>query len=299
MPRYQFPGGDCCVFSQDGQAVIEDFKNYPMPGTQGEISIQEFFDTAAEYLEPVIDKSDKIGFCFSYPTEIFPNRDGGLIRFVKEVQVRDSEGAYMGRGLLNAVRARGHKEEKKIVLVNDAVTTLIGGKAAFPDRQFDSYIGFIWGTGINTCYMEENSNILKAAGEIPPKGTMLINVESGGYSKAPRGDLDELFDSSTVNPGSYQFEKMISGCLTGRSGAHCAAAGRRRGAFQSFRSGRVKGAGPVCRPERLTSFCFTLMVTARCPAAVPAEKRIVKCSISWWTVLWSGRPAWWRLTWRR
>ena len=203
------------AFQQDGQAVIEDFENYPMPGTQGEISIQEFFDTAAEYLEPVIDKSDKIGFCFSYPTEIFPNRDGGLIRFVKEVQVRDSEGAYMGRGLLNAVRARGHKEEKKIVLVNDAVTTLIGGKAAFPDRQFDSYIGFIWGTGINTCYMEENSNILKAAGEIPPKGTMLINVESGGYSKAPRGDLDELFDSSTVNPGSYQFEKMISGAYQG------------------------------------------------------------------------------------
>lgn len=112
--------------------MIEDFKNYPMPGTQGEISIQEFFDTAAEYLEPVIDKSDKIGFCFSYPTEIFPNRDGGLIRFVKEVQVRDSEGAYMGRGLLNAVRARGHKEEKKIVLVNDAVTTLIGGKSGVP-----------------------------------------------------------------------------------------------------------------------------------------------------------------------
>ena len=96
------------VFDEKGNASIDDFNNYPMPGTQGEITIEEFFDTAAEYLEPVIDKSDKIGFCFSYPTEIYPNRDGRLIRFVKEVKVKGSGGAFIGKGLLEAVKARGH-----------------------------------------------------------------------------------------------------------------------------------------------------------------------------------------------
>lgn len=203
------------VFDEKGNATIDDFNNYPMPGTQGEITIEEFFDTAAKYLEPVIDKSDKIGFCFSYPTEIYPNRDGRLIRFVKEVKVKGSEGAFIGKGLLEAVKARGHQEKKSIVLVNDAVTTLIGGKAACPDRQFDSYVGFIWGTGTNTCYMEQKRNITKLGEAADADGTMLINVESGGYDKAPRGDLDAEFDATTVNPGNYKFEKMISGAYQG------------------------------------------------------------------------------------
>lgn len=203
------------AFDDKGNASIDDFNNYPMPGTQGEITIEEFFDTAAKYLEPVIDKSDKIGFCFSYPTEIYPNRDGRLIRFVKEVKVKGSEGAFIGKGLLEAVKARGHQEKKSVVLVNDAVTTLIGGKAACPDRQFDSYVGFIWGTGTNTCYMEQNRNITKLGAAADTDGTMLINVESGGYGKAPRGDLDAEFDATTVNPGNYKFEKMISGAYQG------------------------------------------------------------------------------------
>ena len=93
------------------------------------------------------------------------------------------------------MKARGHQEKKSIVLVNDAVTTLIGGKAACPDRQFDSYIGFIWGTGTNTCYMEQTRRITKLGSAADIDGTMLINVESGGYAKAPRGAF-----SNTASP---------------------------------------------------------------------------------------------------
>ena len=238
------------VFDEKGNASIDDFNNYPMPGTQGEITIEEFFDTAAEYLEPVIDKSDKIGFCFSYPTEIYPNRDGRLIRFVKEVKVKGSEGAFIGKGLLEAVKARGHQEKKSIVLVNDAVTTLIGGKAACPDRQFDSYIGFIWGTGTNTCYMEQTRRITKLGSAADIDGTMLINVESGGYAKAPRGDLDAGFDATTVNPGGYMFEKMISGAYQGgmvrtvlvqaaKEGLFTAETGKRIAALESLSSKEI------------------------------------------------------------
>jgi len=202
-------------FDKNKKPVIEDFKLYPMPGTKGEISKEEFFKAIAQYMEPVLNKSDKIGFCFSYPTEILPNRDGRLIQFCKEVQVKGVEGQLIGENLLNTIKKMGYGGKKSIVLLNDTVATLLGGKAAYPDRKFDSYIGFILGTGTNTCYIEENKNIRKVQSLAASEGSMLVNVESGAYGKAPRGKIDLEFDSGTVNPGQYVFEKMISGGYQG------------------------------------------------------------------------------------
>jgi hexokinase len=201
-------------FDKERQAVIEEFKSYPMPGANGEISRDEFFNRIVEYLGPVIDKSDRIGFCFSYPTEMLPNGDGKHIKFTKEVSVRDMEGVEIGSYLVKTINANRNTGSKKVVLLNDTVATLLGGKAAVPDRCFESYIGFILGTGTNTCYIEENINILKAPA-LPLKGSTIINIESGGYNKAPRGIIDEKFDSHTADPGQQQFEKMISGAYQG------------------------------------------------------------------------------------
>ncbi|OQB15207.1 MAG: Hexokinase [Firmicutes bacterium ADurb.Bin193] len=202
-------------FDSDKKPVIEDFQKYPMPGTEGEIGTDEFFDTICRYLGPVLEKSNKIGFCFSYPTEILPNKDGKLISFCKEVRVRGAEGMLVGKSLLDALKNKGHTEDKSIVLLNDTVATLLGGRAAYPDRVFDSYIGFILGTGTNTCYVEANKNIKKSPEISASQGAMLINIESGAYDKAERGIIDAEFDKSTVNPDRYKFEKMISGGYQG------------------------------------------------------------------------------------
>lgn len=202
-------------FDREKKPVIEDFKLYAMPGTHGEISKEEFFDTIAGYLMPVINRSSKIGFCFSYATEILPDKDGKLIVFSKEVRVRDMIGEKIGANLLEALKKAGCNDKKSIVLLNDTVATLLGGKATYPNRPFDSYIGFILGTGTNTCYIEENKNIRKIPGLSANEGTTLINIESGGYTDAPRGDIDVEFDSTTVNPGKYTFEKMIAGGYQG------------------------------------------------------------------------------------
>ncbi len=116
-------------FNNDKKPVIEDFKLYSMPGTKGEISKEEFFDTMAEYIKPVLHKSSKISFCFSYPVKILPNKDGRLIKFSKEVKVRDVEGELIGENLLKSIRKLGCKEDKSIILLNDTVATLLGGKA--------------------------------------------------------------------------------------------------------------------------------------------------------------------------
>lgn len=198
-------------FDDNKQPVIENFKVYPMPGTKGIISKQKFFDTIAEYLEPVIDTSNKIGFCFSFPAEIQPNKDGKVVGFSKEVEIEGIIGAEVCKGISEALFSKGHKETKKFVLLNDTVATMLGGIADSSKYTFDSYIGFILGTGTNTCYAEQNSNILKIDTSNQSSSSMIINMESGGYSKLPLGDIDKDFDNSTINPGKQMLEKKISG----------------------------------------------------------------------------------------
>lgn len=200
-------------FNENNKVVIEDFAQYPMPGSQGEITDDEFYNTVAEYLRPVIDKSSKIGFCFSYPTEALPDMDGRLIQFSKEIKVADLPGQAIGKGLLQKLKEKGMDSNKRIVILNDTVATLLAGKAACMGKAYDGYIGYILGTGTNTCYIEENSAIGKVKGLKP--GSMLINMESGGYDKAVRGSIDEEMDNATINPGQYAFEKMISGQYLG------------------------------------------------------------------------------------
>ncbi len=202
-------------FDENKKLVTEDFKLYTMPGTRGEISKEEFFETMADYIQPVLHRSDKISFCFSYPTEIMPDRDGRIIKFSKEVKIRDVMGELLGRNLMDVFRKRGLEKDKEIIVLNDTVATLLAGKSASPGRVFDSYIGFILGTGTNICYAENSSNIVKVSELQGKDDLMLINIESGGYGKAPRGQLDIEFDNTTANPGDFTFEKTISGAYQG------------------------------------------------------------------------------------
>ncbi len=202
-------------FDDDKKPVIEDFANYSMPGAKGEISKDDFFKTVVEYLKPVINKSDKIGFCFSYPTDMLPNGDGKVIRFSKEIRVKDMIGQPVGEGILEELRRQGYTDPKRIVLLNDTVSTLLGGKAAHTNMPYDSFIGYIMGTGTNTCYIEKGSNISKLKDEGKKYDTMLINMESGGYGKFPTGKIDRKFDQTTINPGEANYEKKVSGGYLG------------------------------------------------------------------------------------
>jgi hexokinase len=193
-------------FSSKGKLEISGIVNDRMPGLEGEISKDEFFKTIAGYIKPLAEKTERIGFCFSYPTEIFPDKDGKLLQFCKEVQAPEVVGELIGKSLLEALAMTG----KKIVLLNDTVATLLAGKSASLNRNYDSFIGYILGTGTNTCYIERNVNIHKKP-DLDFAKSQIINIESGSFGKAPRSDLDVLFDNTTVNPGSYTFEKMFSG----------------------------------------------------------------------------------------
>jgi hexokinase len=243
------------TFHADRKPDVEDFNVYDMPGVKKEIGKGEFFDTIVQYLKPVIHKSNKIGFCFSYPTEILPNKDGRLIGFNKEVKVRDMVGEEIGSNLLRALVYNGYEEDKKIIIINDTVATLLGGKAECPDREFESYIGFILGTGTNTCYIEENNNIKKAASLSGKPGATIINIESGGYGKAPRGNIDAIFDSLTINPGNQKFEKMISGAYQGGLILEIIRKAIEEGLFSKNFADRMKEVNSLASKD-ISDFCY-------------------------------------------
>ena len=201
-------------FNRDKQPVIEDYQLHRMPGLDEEVSKDRFFEIMAGYVRDIVDKSSNIGFCFSYPTETLPNKDGRLIRFSKEIKAAEVKGQMIGENLNTALASMGFKNRKHIVILNDTVTTLLAGRAASFGRSFDSFVGFILGTGTNCAYIESNKNITKKL-ELDPAKSQIINIESGGFGKGPLGAIDKEFDKSTKNPGEHTFEKMISGAYLG------------------------------------------------------------------------------------
>jgi len=197
-----------------GGVKVLRMDHHPMPGVERELSKAEFFETVAGYVAPFADVSETIGFCFSYPSEIFPDRDGRLIHFVKEVKAKEVEGEKIGAGLHAALAKKGAFAAKRSVILNDTVATLLAGFFAGASKAYGSYIGFILGTGTNTAYVERNAAILKVPGFDPGK-SQAINIESGAWGGMPRGRLDLAFDATLQDPGSHPFEKMISGAYLG------------------------------------------------------------------------------------
>lgn len=202
------------TFRRTGGPEISDFQVYSMPGITAEVGKDEFFGTMAGYVKDIVGKSPSVGFCFSYPIEMFPSKDGRALYFSKEIKAPEAAGQMIGESMGQALRRLGVAQDKHFVLLNDTVATLLAGRAETSGRQYDSYIGFILGTGTNTSYVEQNSRILKAK-DLDPAGSQIINAESGGFGKAPRGRIDKEFDATSVSPGVNTFEKMISGAYIG------------------------------------------------------------------------------------
>ena len=200
-------------FDEAGQIELSHFSKQAMPGRAEETSAAEFYAVLADALEPLKDKFESIGFCFSYPSTIMPDFDGRLLHWTKEIKIPELEGRHIGDGLIQVLAARGITG-KNIVVLNDTVATLLAGRSEGQQFNASSYIGLILGTGTNTAYVEQNENIGKLDGYLGA-GSQVINVESGGFGVFKRGAVDAQLDERNETPGSYMFEKTISGVYMG------------------------------------------------------------------------------------
>ncbi len=196
----------------DGACEISHYSSSPMPGSRGSVSSEEFFAAIAELILPLTEFSWNIGFSFSYVAEIFPNLDGKIISFNKEVSVRGAEGKIIGQELVAALKAQGARGDFKFVLLNDTIASLLGGIEKMNLSQMDGLAGMVLGTGNNMCYMEKGERIKK----LPEASDMIINCESGIFSGAFRGRSDEFVDASSEVPGDHLLEKMLSGAYHGK-----------------------------------------------------------------------------------
>ena len=156
-------------FTEDGP-VIDALSVCAMPGTDGAVAWEDFISFVADRLAPLLDRADKVGFCFSYPTEETPERDGRVLSLTKQVQLTGFEGRLICADLAAELERRGITG-KSFVLLNDTPAVLLSGSAYAAEKSCDGLVGLISGTGTNTCCVLPDEAIKKPHGAF--SGSML------------------------------------------------------------------------------------------------------------------------------
>ena len=220
-------------FTEEG-CVLSDVEKYKMPGIDRSATWEEFIAFCAERILPLADKTDTVGFCFSYNVEITPEIDGRVNRIDKEVVILGCEGKFVGRSLSEELAKRGFPG-KRVFVLNDTVAALLGASYKLDKSKYSGFIGQICGTGANTCCALPYNRIEKV--ERNDEVSILINLESGLYAGITQGDFDVVLDDNSNNPGEKIMEKLVSGVYLGELGRLCLLAAAEEG-YLSEKAGR-------------------------------------------------------------
>lgn len=196
----------------EGGFELTEVKKSLMPGIGKSATWEEFIRFVVDMIEPLCDRADKIGFCFSYSADITPEIDGRVIRIDKEVVITGSEGQLVGASMVKELEKRGIYG-KRVGILNDTVAVLLGGASVLDKSAFSGFAGQVSGTGTNTCCELPAERILKINGE--GQRGMIVNLESGLYTGIAQGDFDRQLDAESNNPGSKIFEKLTAGVYLG------------------------------------------------------------------------------------
>ncbi len=193
-------------FSEAGPQILEQ-TTQPVYGKTESITADCFFSMLAQNLSPYLEQTRSVGICFSFPAESRPDLDARILSIHKEIRITGAE------GLLVAEELKKHLPVPvETAVVNDTAAALLGG--SMQAGEYDGLIGFVLGTGTNTCYEEKIGRIKKITGS--SSMSMLINTESAGFAEFPRGALDERLDGTLASPGAHLLEKAVSGTYLGR-----------------------------------------------------------------------------------
>lgn len=198
-------------FTREG-VQIEKPEKHDMPGAKEPADWSEFISHTAESLLPIVNEAEAIGFCFSYPAEVTPEKDSRVLNLTKQVEIHGAEGKLLGADLIAELKRLG-VPGKKIVTLNDTPATLLGGSALLKKSMYGGFIGLVAGTGVNTCCMLPEKKIEKLG--LKSNEKMLINLETGSYCGFPQGDFDLEMDKDLPDAGKSTSEKMMSGRYLG------------------------------------------------------------------------------------
>ena len=229
------------TFTEQGTKV-EEVKKWKMPGADKPVSWEEFISFTADSLMDIIDRTDRIGFCFSYSAVITPEMDGRVLEIDKEVVVTGCEGKLVGASLLEELERRGVRG-KKVVVLNDTVAVLLGGLSAMDPKAYSGFIGQVSGTGTNTCCSLPISRIAKLRQDSDK--SMVINLESGSYDKLPLGVFDRELDEQSEFPGTKLLEKLTAGVYLGELTHHMLSFAAAQGLLAPESAEKVRTLGKI------------------------------------------------------
>lgn len=215
----------CLVhFDEKLNPVISDFSKTKMPGIDHEVSSEEFFNCFADRIQNLIEKADLVGWCFSYAAEILENGDGIPLSFSKEIKAPQVIGKQLGKELFNALEKRGiDTKNKKLVVMNDTVTTLLAAVSQLKAKNCGSCIGFILGTGTNTAIEYKNR---------------VFNVESGDFDYIC-SETDKAIIEKTERPEIHHLEKQIGGVYFGTVCEEAAKLALKEGLISELPEGKI------------------------------------------------------------
>lgn len=194
-------------FQPDGSCCLENLTRVPMPGTQGELSAEEFYGQLARHSRDT-GCSQRVGLCFSYNVLIERNLDGILQGWCKEVRVPDAPGKAVGASLAQAIGP----ECTGVRVLNDSTAALLGAHSQNPEVT----LGLILGTGINICYPEPCARIPKVPQNLAAE-SMIISTEIGEFDGFPKTAFDEIVFLDSDAPDLAHAEKQCAGAYLGNA----------------------------------------------------------------------------------
>ena len=227
------------VFGENG-CEITDVEKLTMPGKDKPATWEEFIRFVADSIMPVIDRSDRIGFCFSYSADITPEIDGCVITIDKEVVVTGCKGQLVGDSLVRELSRRGI-DGKKVFIINDTAAVLLGGSAKLDKSLYGGFIGQVSGTGTNTSCILPLRRITKL-GRDEDTG-IIVNLESGMYDGLPRGDFDLDLDAGSKDPGNKLLEKLTAGVYLSDLCRYALFAAEEEGLIDSLTAENIRALG--------------------------------------------------------
>ncbi len=201
-------GGKYEIIKRVGRPLI-------VPGEYNYISkdatAEQMFDFIAELVDEVIDGDHQtkyyLGHTFSFPSTQDNIYNARLIIWTKEFATQGVEGEIANDLLVAALKRRGAGNVEPVAVLNDTVAVLLSAAYKTPD----TFIGSIYATGHNTCYLEPSIHDPNGFGE----GGMILNLECGNFSKLAPNRFDKEYDEGSEKPGEQRFEKMVSGRYMG------------------------------------------------------------------------------------
>lgn len=168
---------------------------------------EEMFDFLAGLVDEAVDGDHEtpflLGHTFSFPSDQTNLYDAKLIIWTKEFATPGVEGKVVNDLLKEALTREGLTNVTPNAVINDTVAVLLA--AAY--KKPNTFIGSIYATGHNTCYLEP----YEGSADAP----MILNLESGGFMKLTPNRFDLLYDKNSEKPGEQRLEKMVSGRYLG------------------------------------------------------------------------------------